>query len=101
MLSTPNDNTDEVIISVHGMQSNCLKKREDILGEQITSNNLAYFAFNNRGHELMAYAKKREGNNITEAGSAYENFYDCYYDILRCNRKNARVRVYKNTFTRS
>ena len=80
LLSTPENATEEVIISVHGMQSNCLKKREDLLGRAITASNIAYFAFNNRGHELAAYAKREVGNSEL-AGSSHEKIYDSYYDI--------------------
>ena len=58
LLHKPNVETDEVVISVHGMQSNCFKKREDILAKTINKAEIAYFAFNNRGTELMCYTKK-------------------------------------------
>ena len=80
LLSKPNSETNEVIISIHGMQSNCMKKREEILGEQAIGGNIAYFAFNNRGHGLASYVKK-EDKSFLEGGSIYENIYDCYYDI--------------------
>ncbi|MBQ2917402.1 MAG: hypothetical protein IJE59_04470, partial [Clostridia bacterium] len=49
LLQRPDNNieTDEIVISVHGMQSNCYKKREDILGNKINKSGIAYFAFNN------------------------------------------------------
>lgn len=76
-----NLNTDEVVISVHGMQSNCFKKREDILGKTINKAGIAYFAFNNRGTEIACYTKKIDGSKTLNGGSAYEDVLESYYDI--------------------
>ena len=82
MLATPDVETNEVIIAMHGMQSNCMKKRDEILGKKLTTETkIAYFSFNNRGHELMSYIKRTDGNNKPDGGTSYENFYDSYYDI--------------------
>ena len=81
LLQKPNTNTDEVVISVHGMQSNCYKKREDILAKNITEAGIAYFAFNNRGTEIMCYTKKTDGTKTLNGGSAYEDVLESYYDI--------------------
>jgi len=81
LLATPETPTDEVVISVHGMQSNCLKRREDILGKNFVSSGIAHFAFNNRGHELRAYIKKVDGNSKPEGGSSYEDVLEGYYDV--------------------
>lgn len=81
LLHKPNVNTDEVVISVHGMQSNCFKKREDILANNITKAGIAYFAFNNRGTELMCYTKKTDGSKTLNGGSVYEDILESYYDI--------------------
>ena len=35
LLETPDEHTNKVVISIHGMQSNCLKQRETILSENI------------------------------------------------------------------
>ena len=35
LLESPEKATKEVVISIHGMQSNCMKKREDILSKKI------------------------------------------------------------------
>lgn len=74
-------NTNEVVISVHGMQSNCYKKREDILGSTINEAGIAYFAFNNRGTEIMCYTKKTDGSKTLNGGCAYEDILESYYDI--------------------
>ena len=83
LLHRPDNNlkTDEVVISVHGMQSNCLKKREDILGTVINESGIAYFAFNNRGTEIACYTKKTDGSKTLNGGCAYEDVLESYYDI--------------------
>ena len=47
--------TNKIIISIHGMTSNCLKKREDVIARKVTDNEIDYFGFNNRGHNVNAY----------------------------------------------
>ena len=81
LLHKPNKDTDEVVISVHGMQSNCFKKREDILAKTINEAGIAYFAFNNRGTELMCYTKRTDGSKTLTGGSVYEDVLESYYDI--------------------
>lgn len=63
------------------MQSNCFKKREDILARKINEAGIAYFAFNNRGTEIMCYTKKVDGSKTLNGGCAYEDVLDSYYDI--------------------
>lgn len=73
-----------VVLSVHGMTSNCFKKREDIFAKEFTDNNIDYFCFNNRGADIIGYYEKIKDGKLVgriEAGSARENFVDCYYDI--------------------
>ena len=83
LLQRPDNNleTDEIVISVHGMQSNCYKKREDILGNTINKSGIAYFAFNNRGTEIACYTKRTDGSKILNGGCAYEDVLESYYDI--------------------
>lgn len=81
LLERPTNPTKRVVISVHGMQSNCLKRREDILSKEISNEGVAYFAFNNRGAELMTYTRKTTGEKILNGGSVYEDVLDGYYDI--------------------
>lgn len=81
LLERPTNPTKRVVISVHGMQSNCLKRREDILSKEISNAGIAYFAFNNRGAELMTYTRKTTGEKILNGGSVYEDVLDGYYDI--------------------
>lgn len=81
LLHKPENITDEVVISVHGMQSNCFKKREDILAKKINEAGIAYFAFDNRGANLMCYTKKTDGTKILNGGSVYEDILESSYDI--------------------
>ncbi|MBQ6991780.1 MAG: DUF1749 domain-containing protein [Clostridia bacterium] len=81
LIHKPQEKTDEIVISIHGMQSNCLKKREDILAKNINNADIAYFAFNNRGTELMCYTKKIDGRKELNGGSIYEDVLESYYDI--------------------
>lgn len=81
LLEKPEKETNKVVISIHGMQSNCLKQRETILSNKITEAGIAYFTFNNRGHELMTYTRKVEGKKVLDGGSVYEDVLDGYYDI--------------------
>lgn len=81
LLHLPEVKTNKIVISIHGMQSNCFKRREDILAKNINENGIAYFAFNNRGAELMSYTKKVDGTKTLNGGSVYEDIFECYYDI--------------------
>lgn len=81
LLHKPENTTDEVVISIHGMQSNCFKKREDILSKVINNAGIAYFSFDNRGANLMCYTKKTDGTKTLNGGSVYEDVLESYYDI--------------------
>lgn len=73
----------KVIIAVHGMTSDCLKKRDDIIAKTMTENQIDYFIFNNRGHDVVTYIGKEINGEYAKqkAGTAYENIQDSYYDI--------------------
>ena len=81
LLHTPKKKTQTVVISVHGITSNCLKRRDDILAQKCTDLGLAYFCFNNRGHEIISSYGRIEDNNMHFYGSGGESIYDSYYDI--------------------
>ncbi len=83
LLHTPEKGTktDTVVIDVHGITSNCLKYREDMLSKGFTDMNIAYFSFNNRGHDIINTYDKIVNNEINYYGSSAENIYDSYYDI--------------------
>ena len=82
MLHTSEIKTRKVILSVHGMTSNCFKKREDIFAQEFTKNGIDYFCFNNRGSDIITYYEKIKDGKLVgriEAGSALEIFEDCYH----------------------
>lgn len=83
LLYEPNVITKEVVISIHGMSSNCFKKRDDIFSEEFSKNNISYFCFNNRGHDFVASLSKYIDGVKTKiiAGTSYEDILDSYYDI--------------------
>ena len=72
---------DTVVISMHGITSNCLKYREDVLAQMFTDIGVAYFAFNNRGHDIINTYDKITDDDMHFYGSGAENIYDSYYDI--------------------
>ena len=83
LLYEPNVTTKEVVISIHGMSSNCFKKRDDIFSQEFTKNNISYFCFNNRGHDFVVSLSKYTDGVKTKiiAGTSYEDVLDSYYDI--------------------
>ena len=79
-----NVETKTIVVSVHGMGSNCFKNREVEIAKNAIKNRIDYFCFNNRGSELARYLKKNI-NGKTEkilAGTGYEDALDGYYDVL-------------------
>ena len=52
------EESNKVILAVHGMTSNCFKKRDDIISKKANENGIDYFCFNNRGSELAKYIRK-------------------------------------------
>lgn len=79
-----NKKTKKILISIHGMATNCLKKRDEYLAEKLEKINIDMLLFNNRGHDLTSYAKKEmEGKKQKKlAGTSYEEISECYNDIL-------------------
>lgn len=71
----------KVIVCVHGMVSDCFRKREKVLAEEAIKHNIDTFVFNNRGSNIMRFLKNNSVSGKNIGGSAYENVYDSYYDI--------------------
>ena len=73
----------KVIVTVHGMAGNCFNKRAKEIAEQAVKNNIDVLSFNNRGSDVLKYLEKSRSkfNHEVIGGSAYENFYESYYDI--------------------
>lgn len=83
LLYTSKNKTEDIILSIHGMGSNCMKKRETTIAKLANENNIDYFCFNNRGSELVKYARRyTEGKREKElAGTSYEDVLEGYEDI--------------------
>jgi len=81
ILATSDSNSEEVIISVHGMSSNCFKDRERIIAKYANESNIDYFAFNNRGSDLSRYIYNTKTQNKLLGGTSNEDVQDSYYDI--------------------
>ena len=74
--------TQRILISVHGMATNCIKARDEKIAEEVNKLNIDFLAFNNRGHDLTNYIKKENKEKEELAGTAYEEISECYEDIL-------------------
>lgn len=68
-----------VVISTHGITSNCLKYRDDVIAKMLTENNIAYFTYNNRGHDVLNTDGFKDKKSLL--GSANEDITDSYFDI--------------------
>lgn len=98
-LYNANQKTDTVILAIHGMSSNCFKKRDIEISKKANENNIDYFSFNNRGSELVKYIYKKNNGKKDPilAGTSYENVLEGYEDI-----KGAVIKLlelgYKNIY---
>ena len=74
---------EDIILSIHGMATNCMKKRETTMAKFANENNIDYFCFNNRGSELVKYTRRyTEGKREkTLGGTSYEDVLEGYEDI--------------------
>lgn len=88
-----NGNDTDVVISTHGMGSNCFKKRDDIIARKLTENNISYFTYNNRGQGLIN-AISLEKEKILQ-GTVFEDVEDSYFDITAAI-KVLKEKGYKN-----
>lgn len=78
-----NNDSKKIIISVHGMSSNCFKERDKAISKKVFENGFAYFAFNNRGSELVKYIRKTIDEKQIKllGGTTYEDPIESYHDI--------------------
>lgn len=78
-----NNNSKKIIISIHGMSSNCFKERDKFISKKAFENGFAYMGFNNRGSELVKYIRKDTGEKQIKSfgGTTYEDPLEAYYDI--------------------
>lgn len=74
----------KIILSIHGMASNCMKTRDTIIAKNANENNIDYFCFNNRGSEIVKYISKNINGKKEKqlAGTAYEDVLESYEDIV-------------------
>lgn len=75
---------ENIIIAVHGMSSNCFKKRDDVISKKANDNGIDYFCFNNRGSDLVKYIRKRVDGKRQKilGGTSVEDVRESYYDIV-------------------
>ena len=78
------EKTNKIILAVHGMTSNCFKKRDDIIAKVANENRIDYFCFNNRGSEIVKYIRKNINGKEEKqlGGTAYEDVIEGYEDIV-------------------
>lgn len=80
ILYTPNEDTDKIVIHVHGLNGNFYENRFlDILAKSYIDKNYAFLTFNNRGRDFITELLK--GNDYTIIGGSLERFKDCILDI--------------------
>lgn len=99
ILYESNSKTQTIILAVHGMSSNCLKKRDQIIAREANGIGVDYFCFNNRGSELAKYIKKEiDGKKEKRlGGTSYEDVLDSYEDIVGAILKLKEL-GYKNIY---
>lgn len=74
--------TEKLLIEIHGMTSNCFKKRERVIAETaVELADVDAICINTRGSEIAKYIKNKQGEKKI-AGTAYEDVEESYYDIL-------------------
>ena len=75
------EKTNKIIISIHGMATNCIKKRDEEIAKKAHEIKVDFLTFNNRGSEIVKYISDEHGKRRL-GGTAFENVEECYYDIL-------------------
>lgn len=77
-------NSKKVILAVHGISSNCFKKKDEIIAKKMNENGIDYFCFNNRGSELVKYIRKNINGKKEKhlCGTTYEDVLEGYEDIV-------------------
>ena len=80
ILNKCEEKTNKILIQIHGMTSNCFKKRDKVIAEKIKEIGIDTRVFSNRGSDVVRYIKN---DNVTLlGGTAYEKVEDCYFDIV-------------------
>ena len=99
ILRTGKIKTDKVILSIHGMTSNCLKTREEIIAKNVNEKNIDYFGFNNRGTELVTYIRRNINGKKEKflGGTTYEDVLESNKDLVGAILKLKEL-GYKNIY---
>jgi len=75
----------KVVVFVHGAGSSFMDDRfPEELARQLTARGVAFFAANNRGHDVVSDVRMLDDSDIkttVRLGHAYELFVDCMHDI--------------------
>ena len=71
----------KILISVHGMATNCMKKRDEEISKKLKEIKIDVLVFNNRGEGIANYIAKENGEKIL-GGTAYEDVEESYNDIV-------------------
>ena len=71
----------KILISVHGMATNCMKKRDEETSKKLKEIKIDVLVFNNRGEGIANYIAKENGEKIL-GGTAYEDVEESYNDIV-------------------
>ena len=80
VLYTPNEDTDKIVIHVHGLNGNFYENRFlDTISKSYTDKNYAFLTFNNRGTGFITELLK--WNDFTVIWGCLERFKDCILDI--------------------
>ena len=80
ILYTPKDETNKIVIHVHGLNGNFYENRFiDTLAEIYTSKGYAFLTFNNRGRDFITELLK--GSEFVVIGGSLERFKDTLLDI--------------------
>ena len=89
LLYNSENKTDKVIISVHGMTSNCFKKRDDVIARKANKQQIDYFCFNNRGSDIAKFIKKNENGKRKKfiGGMAFEDVLESHHDVIGAIKK--------------
>ena len=71
----------KILISVHGMATNCMKERDEEIAKKLNEINIDMLVFNNRGEGIANYIAKENGEKIL-GGTAFEDVEESYNDIV-------------------
>ena len=82
LLHTPQIKTDEIVISIHGMQSNCFKRREDILAKNINDAILSELF---KSYDKNTVIDISKGHNKNKSFNNSIDYFKSIHDALYLN----------------